>query len=97
VLEQFALQTGAGTSKKILLVMDRAGWHRSDKVVLPSGIYVEYLPPYSPEQQRTERLWSVADQPLVNKSFDKIQDGSLVIRVISNAYWNGERKRNLFK
>jgi hypothetical protein len=23
--------------------------------------------------------------------------GSLVIRVISNAYWNGERKRNLFK
>jgi hypothetical protein len=28
VLEKFALQTGAGPSKIILLVMDRAGWHR---------------------------------------------------------------------
>ncbi len=27
VLEKFALQTGAGPSKIILLVMDRAGWH----------------------------------------------------------------------
>jgi transposase len=35
---------------------------------------VEYLPPYSPQQQRAERLWSVADEPLVNQSFDKIQD-----------------------
>ena len=43
-------------------------------MILPLGIYVEYLPPYSPEQQRAERLWSVADEPLVNKSFDKIQD-----------------------
>jgi len=51
----------------------------SDKVILPSGIYVEYLPPYSLEQQRAERLWSVADEPLVNKSFDKIQDLEAVL------------------
>jgi transposase len=74
----------------------------SDKVILPSGIYVEYLPPYSLEQQRTERLWSVADEPLVNKSFDKIQDLEAVlkercqilsatmtelIKNLSNYYW----------
>ena len=29
---------------------------------------------YSPEQQRAQRLWSVADEPLVNQIFDKIQD-----------------------
>ena len=46
----------------------------SEKVVIPEGIYIEYLPPYSPEQQRAQRLWSVADEPLVNQSFDKIQD-----------------------
>ncbi|WP_333454066.1 transposase [Microcoleus sp. K5-D4] len=56
------------------MVMDRAGWHRSERVVVPSAIYVEYLPPYSPELQPAERLWSLADKPLVNKSFDKIQD-----------------------
>ncbi len=69
----------AGKSKIILLVMDRAGWHRSDKVVLPSGIYVEYLPPYSPELQPAERLWSAVDEPLVNKSFAKIQDLEVVL------------------
>jgi transposase len=51
----------------------------SDKVILPSGIYGEYLPPYSPEQQRAKRLWSVDDEPLVNKSFDKIQDLEAVL------------------
>jgi len=74
----------------------------SDKVILPSGIYVEYLPHYSLEQQRAERLWSVADEPLVNKSFDKIQDLEAVleercqilsatmtelIKNLSNYYW----------
>ena len=54
--------------------MDRAGWPRSERLVIPSGIYVEYLPAYSPELQPAERLWSMTDEPLVNKSFDKIQD-----------------------
>ena len=63
VLKNFAEQTVAVQSKIILLVMDRAGWHRSERVVLPSGIYVEYLPPYSPELHPAERLWSVADEP----------------------------------
>jgi hypothetical protein len=53
--------------------MDRAGWHRSERLVIPSGIYVEYLPAYSPELQPAERLWSVTDESLVNKSFDKIE------------------------
>ena len=63
VLENFALQTGAGLSKTIFLVMDRAGWHRSKLLVIPSGMYIEYLPAYSPELQPAERLWSVTDEP----------------------------------
>ncbi|GAC1460838.1 MAG: hypothetical protein NVS2B14_15430 [Chamaesiphon sp.] len=74
VLEEFAKETGAGSEKNILLVVDRAGWHLSEKVVLPPGIFLEPLPPYSPELQPAERLWSLADEPLVNKSFDKIDD-----------------------
>ena len=63
VLENFARATGSGLSKTILLVMDRAGWHRSKRLVIPSGMYVEYLPAYSPELQPPERLWSVTDEP----------------------------------
>jgi hypothetical protein len=42
-LESFALAVGAGKDKIILLVIDRAGWHMSDKVVVPEGIYLEPL------------------------------------------------------
>jgi hypothetical protein len=59
VLKNFAEQTVAVQSKIILLVMDRAGWHRSERVVLPSGIYVEYyhltLPNFN--QQKDSGLW----------------------------------------
>ncbi|WP_397333891.1 transposase [Nostoc sp. FACHB-145] len=37
VLEQFAKATGAGENKIILLVVDRAGWHMSGKVMISSG------------------------------------------------------------
>ena len=58
VLDTFANEAGANQNKIILLVQDRAGWHRSQKVNLPSGIKTEFLPAYSPELQPAERLWS---------------------------------------
>ncbi|MEG3848932.1 hypothetical protein QT971_23175 [Microcoleus sp. herbarium19] len=49
VSKKFACATEAGQFKIILLVMDRAGWHRSDRLLIPSIICVAYLPAYSPE------------------------------------------------
>lgn len=65
---------GAGENKIVLVVQDRAGWHLSDKVMLPAGIIPEYLPAYSPELQPAERLWSLVDQPLVNRHFETIEE-----------------------
>ena len=73
-LESFGKGVGAGKDKNILLVIDRAGWHMSEKVVIPEGIYLEPLPPYSPELQPAERLWQLLDEPLVNKSFDTLDE-----------------------
>ena len=72
-LEQFAQAVGAGQTKQILLVLDGAGWHRSDRVKIPKGLHLETLPAYSPELQPAERLWSLSDEPLVNRSFDTIE------------------------
>ena len=72
--KSFAQAVGASKKKIILLVLDRAGWHTSEKVVLPEGIILEPLPPYSPELQPAERLWALADEPLVNKSFETLND-----------------------
>ncbi|MEB3281828.1 MAG: transposase [Lyngbya sp.] len=58
----------------MLLVEDNAGWHRSQKVQIPSGIEVEFLPPYSPELQPAERLWKLIDEPLVNECFESLDE-----------------------
>lgn len=72
VLQLFAQAVGAGEDKWVVLVLDQAGWHRSAKVEVPQGIILEPLPPYSPELQPAERLWALADEPLVNKSFETL-------------------------
>lgn len=71
VYQQFAQDAGISSQKRVLLVEDNAGWHRSKKVEVPEGIIVEFLPPYSPELQPAERLWSLIDEPLVNQNFER--------------------------
>jgi transposase len=77
VYENFARDAGISEKKKVLLIEDNAGWHRSKKAIIPEGIKIEFLPPYSPELQPAERLWKLVDEPLVNQHFetiDKIED-----------------------
>ncbi|WP_017653794.1 hypothetical protein [Fortiea contorta] len=38
-LAEFAKSIGAGKEKIVVLVIERAGWHMSEKVVIPEGIY----------------------------------------------------------
>jgi transposase len=60
--------------KKVLLVEDNAGWHRSEKVEKIEGLTIDFLPPYSPELQLAERLWTLVDEPLVNHIFETIDE-----------------------
>jgi hypothetical protein len=50
-LKSFAQQAGAGPSKQIVLVLDRAGWHTSPKLRVPAHVHLLFLPPVSPELQ----------------------------------------------
>jgi len=87
-LTAFAQAVGAGTHRQILLVLDGAGWHRSSKVVVPEGIHLEFLPPYSPELQPAERLWQLSDEPIVNRHFEDLDALEAVLaqrcRTLSN-------------
>ena len=60
--------------KKVLLVEDNAGWHRSQKATIPLGIRIEFLLAYFPELQPAERLWTLVDEPLVNQYFETIDE-----------------------
>ena len=37
-------------------------------------LHLTFLPPYSPELQPAERLWSLVDEPIVNQSFETLDD-----------------------
>lgn len=73
-LADFAQAVGAGAHKQIVLVVDGAGSHRSQDLVVPEGVHLLTLPPYSPELQPVEKLWPLTNEPLVNKRFETLAD-----------------------
>jgi transposase len=50
-------------------VLDQAGWHVSDRLVVPDGIVLEFLPSYTPELQPAERLWPLTNEAVANRHF----------------------------
>jgi transposase len=74
LLALFAKEAGAGPGRIIILVLDNAGWHTREGLVVPEGIRLVYLPPYTPELQPVETLWVHVDEPAVNKHFETLAD-----------------------
>ncbi len=68
-LQEFARDRGAGPARQIIVVLDQAGWHTSGELVVPEGLHLELLPPYAPELQPAERLWTLTDEAVVNRHF----------------------------
>jgi len=73
-LAAFARQVGAGPTKQIVLVLDRAGWHASVKLRVPEHVHRLFLPPYSPELQPAEHLWPLTNTALANRHFASIDE-----------------------
>ena len=74
-LEHFAREVGAGKRKRILLVVDQAGWHTAkNKLKVPEGIHLEFLPSHSPELQPAERLWPLSNEGVANRYFEEIEE-----------------------
>jgi transposase len=69
VLAKFASEVGAGVDKRIALMLDGAGWHRSTDLQVPEGIHLISMPPYSPELQPAERLWPLIREVTANRLF----------------------------
>ena len=68
-LAAFAQDEGIDAMHRAVLVLDGAGWHTSGKLMVPDGIDLVFLPPASPELQPVERVWSLVDEPVANRTF----------------------------
>ena len=73
-LAAFARQVGASPTKQIILVLDRAGWHKSLRLRVPEHVHLLFLPAYSPELQPAEHLWPLTNTVLANRHFATIEE-----------------------
>jgi transposase len=66
--------------ERIWVILDRAGWHLSKKLRIPSTIRLIYLPPYSPELNPVERLWRWLRRSVCrNKLYESLEDMELAL------------------
>jgi hypothetical protein len=62
-LTYFAREIGAGKDKRVVLVVDQAGWHTGKEVEVPEeDVQLEFLPARSPELQSPPKGFLAADQ-----------------------------------
>ena len=68
-----------------MITLDKAGWHTTRKLQVPSNISLVHLPPASPELNPTENVWQYLRQAyLSNQVFRDYDD---VLEASSSA-WN---------
>ena len=56
LLRLFAEEAGAGRDRRIVLVLDNAGWHGESGLAVPDGLRLLFQPAYTPEVQPAETL-----------------------------------------
>lgn len=87
VMRQHLLQISEQTQPghHALVVMDGAGWHTSDIAAGIPNVEIIKLPPYSPELNPIEQVWSwLRQRCLANRCFENYED---IVESCSNA-WN---------
>jgi transposase len=70
-LQEFSLHL---ENRNALLILDGAGWHKSQNLNIPQNIKFINLPAYSPELNPTEKLWEyIKNHTIKNKFYDCIE------------------------
>lgn len=76
-LREFARAHASCPNKPIVLVWDGAPGHRAAESKVPPNISLARLPPYTPELNPAERLWSKVKEAVANKhhqTLDELED-----------------------
>ena len=83
-LRDIAAQVPTGTHA--LVVLDGAGWHRSKSLDVPDNVSLLHMPPYSPEFNPIETLFSVLKhRHFANRVFDSTEHVKQTVEQV----WNG--------
>ena len=77
------------STKKYVLILDNAGWHKTQLVKnfieKQKNVVAEFLPPYSPELNPIETNWKVTRNAVTKSQFFKTIDE---LQVALEQFWN---------
>ena len=74
---------------RVVLILDKAGWHISKNITVPANLFLIHLPPYSPELNPVELLWrEIRRKYFHNKIFNSLDDVEDHLVVALTAYHN---------
>jgi transposase len=60
-------------NERIVMVMDGAGWHRSEALIAPTNMLLIRLPPYAPELNPVEHVWDeLREKYFHNRVFESL-------------------------
>lgn len=63
------------SEQRIILCIDKAGWHTTKQLVIPNNIVIWFLPPYAPELNPVELIWrELRAKYFNNRTFNSIDD-----------------------
>lgn len=75
----------AGEDTHVVLVLDGAGWHKANDLIVPDSMTLLFLPPYAPELMPMERVWAwMRQHDLSNRVF---KDAAHIDRACKES-WN---------
>lgn len=84
---------------RIVMLLDKAGWHISKTLILPENIKLMHLTPYSPELNPVELLWrEIRAKYFKNKIFqtlDEVED--TLAKALSDYHHNHNAVQSLSK
>jgi hypothetical protein len=70
---------------RMIMVLDGAGWHRNESLIIPDNIRLLRLPPYSPELNPVEHLWDdLREKAFHNLVFDSLDSLEAALRDMEN-------------
>lgn len=77
-----------------VVVWDGAGFHCKDNGhwIVPDGIHVLTLPPYSPELNPIEKLWDLIQDHTANKLWETIEKLDEVVGKLLEGWWTDPRR-----
>jgi transposase len=79
-LLEFAAAADPYRKKRLVLVVDNAGWHVSRKLDVPNNVVLYRLPPCTPELQPIEPLWPLLREVVANRRFHDLGHFKNVVR-----------------